>query len=94
MRARLTPCLFVALVAGCPEETPVLDAYAEPDAGLDAASVDAFVAPRDAPRDAAIDFSRTIDALTYVYEWSCSGEVTPPLVAPSGSASAATRRSK
>lgn len=71
-----------ALLVGCPEQTPPPDADVDDDAGLDASSVDAFFMPVDAPRDAAIDFSRTIDALAYEYDWSCSGEVTPPLAVP------------
>jgi endonuclease/exonuclease/phosphatase family metal-dependent hydrolase len=67
---------------GCtPTSVDAPDAFEADDGGIDA-PLDAYFVPRDAPRDAVIDFSRMIDALTYEYEWSCSGEVPPVLDPP------------
>ena len=83
MRSHSLSVIAVAVLAGCPDESPPPDAPIEVDSGLDAASLDAPRSPSDAPRDAVVDFSRIIDALAYEYDWSCSGEVTPPLTTPS-----------
>lgn len=80
--ARLLVLALFALGTGCPESGAAIDASSAEDVGLDAPSVDARSVARDAPRDAVIDFSRTIDALAYEYEWSCTGEVTPVLDPP------------